>query len=302
MVKSVAKKRHKGSDSRVNKKESTASRVKQTADEKSLKKKSGATVSAPFNPLAWMLDEPGASVESVISAEDNSGIHEDKEPAGFDNAERSDDLVTVKNPGAEGNGVVAEEGTDFGFFSSDSDGNFQSSPHHLVKEENLILDQEQGVTMSDSPPSNEQETVAEDGKDFGLFDTDTKELEASAEQSATEGEDFGLFANELPAESTLIKEGDTLVLKFADSVTITNIADAHKHAKDALEQSSDIALDISALSKIDGCGLQLLYAIELEIQRQQGNVKVVGDTTYVNLTAGYLGLPEIGCVVNNKAA
>jgi anti-sigma B factor antagonist len=70
-----------------------------------------------------------------------------------------------------------------------------------------------------------------------------------------------------PANMPLVLEGD---------MTIYNAIETKQRLIEALGDTKELQIDLSAIGEIDTAGFQLLLMIKLEAQRQQKSLRIIG--------------------------
>lgn len=63
-----------------------------------------------------------------------------------------------------------------------------------------------------------------------------------------------------------------ITVECGESLAINSVADLYGKLSKALETSSTIELDTSGVEKVDTAGLQLLVALEHEVEKSSGKV------------------------------
>ena len=63
-----------------------------------------------------------------------------------------------------------------------------------------------------------------------------------------------------------------VTVKCGEALTIANVADLHSRLTKALDKSSTIELDTHEVEKVDTAGLQLLVALNQELEKSSGHL------------------------------
>lgn len=77
-----------------------------------------------------------------------------------------------------------------------------------------------------------------------------------------------------------------------EAMTIAQSAELHQKLKAALEDSSSIELKADAVEKVDTAGLQLIIALEHEIEKVSGKLSWKDPSDTLKQAATTLGLAE----------
>lgn len=82
-------------------------------------------------------------------------------------------------------------------------------------------------------------------------------------------------------------------VECGEALTIANVADLHGKFTKALEESSTVELDAKAVEKVDTAGLQLLVALNTELEKCDGKLLWSSPSDTLVQSVATLGLGSV---------